>query len=106
VRVSSGGGEEPLWSADGRELFYRQGDAVMAVAVEADNEFSYAAPKTLFSGPYARRTGLGRDYDVATDGRFLMILQGDDTRPVAPASIVVVQNFGEELKQRVRPSAK
>jgi hypothetical protein len=35
-----------------------------------------------------------------------MILQEDETRPVTPASIVVVQNFGEELKQRVRPSAK
>ncbi len=34
VRVSSNGGYEPLWSADGRELFYRQDAAVMAVAVE------------------------------------------------------------------------
>jgi hypothetical protein len=106
VRVSSGGGGEPLWSVDGRELFYRQADAVMAIAVETDAEFSYAAPKTLFSGPYSRRVSLGRDYDVASDGRFLMILQEDETRPVTPASIVVVQNFGEELKQRVRPSAK
>ena len=107
VRVSSNGGYEPLWSADGRELFYRQGDAVMAVAVETGNEFSFAAPKPLFSGPYVQRPDpVARGYDVARDGRFLMILPGDENRAAAPASIVVVQNFGEELKQRVRPSGK
>ena len=50
VRVSSNGGYEPLWSADGRELFYRQGLAMMAVAVETGAEFSFATPKQLFSG--------------------------------------------------------
>jgi Tol biopolymer transport system component len=107
VRVSSNGGHEPLWSADGRELFYREGDAVMVVAVETDDEFSFAAPTLLFSGPYVQRSGsVSRGYDVARDGRFLMILQGEENRAVAPASIVVVQNFGEELKQRVRPSGR
>ena len=107
MRVSSNTGYEPLWSADGRELFYRQDAAVMAVAVETGNEFSFAAPKPLFSGPYLQRPNQGaRGYDVARDGRFLMILTGDENRTAAPASIVVVQNFGEELKQRVRPSGK
>jgi serine/threonine-protein kinase len=106
VRVSNGGGNEPLWSADGHELFYRQGDAVMAVAVDTSNEFSFAAPKRLFSGPYLQGRGDARGYDVGRDGRFLMILAGEENRAVAPATIVVVQNFGEELKQRVRPSGK
>ena len=107
VRVSSNGGYEPLWSADGTELFYRQGDAVMAVAVETRNEFSFAAPRPLFSGPYLQRPSSGaRSYDVARDGRFLMILPGDEKRAVAPATIVVVENFGEELKQQVRPREK
>jgi Tol biopolymer transport system component len=107
VRVSSGGGYEPLWSADGRELFYRRGDAMMATAVETASEFSFAAPTVLFSGPFVRPSRrVDRGYDVARDGRFLMILRGEDNRAAAPASIVVVQNFGEELKQRVRPSAK
>jgi WD40 repeat protein len=104
VRVSSTGGYEPLWSADGRELFYRNGDAVMAVAVETGTEFSFAPPRRLFSGPYVQRPlPTARGYDVARDGRFLMLLQGDENRAAAPASIVVVQNFTEELKQRVRP---
>jgi hypothetical protein len=107
VRVSRNGGQEPLWSADGRELFYRQADLLMTVAVETRNEFSFTAPKLLFSGPYVQRLdSRSRGYDVARDGRFLMILRGDENRAAAPESIVVVQNFAEELKQRVRPSAK
>ena len=107
VRVSSNGGYEPLWSADGRELFYRQADVVMTVAVETGNEFLFAAPKPLFSGPYVQTPRPNaRGYDVAHDGRFLMILRGDENRAAALPTIVVVQNFGEELKQRVRPSGK
>jgi Tol biopolymer transport system component len=107
VRVSSGGGYEPRWSADGRELFYRQGNAVMALPVETGTEFSFGAPQRLFSGPYVQRPGSGaRTFEVARDGRFLMILPGDDDVAVTPASIVVVQNFAEEVRQRSRPSAR
>jgi len=104
VRVSDGGGFEPLWSADGRELLYQQGGAVMAVAVETGAELAFAAPQRLFSGKFVQRSTLTvRSYDVARDGRFLMILPEDENTP-APASIVVVENFGEEVRQRVRPS--
>jgi hypothetical protein len=107
VRVSSAGGYEPLWSADGRELFYRQGNAVLAVAVDPGAEFPFGAPERLFSGPYVQlETGLSRAYDVAPDGRFLMLLAEGEDRAAAPASIVVVQNFAEEIKQRVRPSGR
>jgi Tol biopolymer transport system component len=101
VRVSSTGGYEPLWSADGRELFFRDGEAMMAVAVETGDEFSFAAPRALFSGPYIQRAApTARAYDVASDGRFLMILPSEENRTAAPSSIVVVQNFGEEIRQR------
>jgi serine/threonine-protein kinase len=107
VRVSSSSGYEPLWSLDGRELFYRQRDAVMAVSVETGAEFSFAAPQRLFSGPYVQRAGAGaRAYDVARDGRFLMIQPEGDSVALAPATIVVVQNFAEEIRQRVRPSTR
>jgi eukaryotic-like serine/threonine-protein kinase len=101
VRVSRNSGFEPRWSADGRELVYLQGAAMMAVAVEMDDDFSFAAPVELFSSPFLNAPGAGvRTYDVARDGRFLMI----QTSPVGSGelgSIVVVQNWIEELKQRV-----
>jgi serine/threonine-protein kinase len=104
VRVSQNGGFEPRWSADGRELFYLQGNALLAVAVESEQEFAFAAPVRLFSdvqffffsGPAIRT------YDVARDGRFLMIQSEAATQPdAAPSTIVVVQNWFEELRQRV-----
>ena len=51
-QVSTSGGDSPLWSPDGRELFYRNGDAVMAVSVKTDPTFSLETPKTLFRGTY------------------------------------------------------
>jgi eukaryotic-like serine/threonine-protein kinase len=105
VRVSRSGGFEPLWSHDGRELFYSQGNAIMAVRVETNDAFSFAAPVQLFMGRYFQFPGLeARTYDVARDGRFLMILPGNENAAAAPASIVVVENFTEELKERVKPS--
>jgi serine/threonine-protein kinase len=102
VRVSTGGGYEPQWSADGRELFYLQGTAMMAVAVETEREFSFATPVRLFVGGFYTIQAPGaRSYDVARDGRFLMIEPAPSDSGAAPASIVVVENWVEELKQRV-----
>jgi Tol biopolymer transport system component len=103
VRVSSTGGIEPRWSHDGRELFYLSGNAMMAVPVEAENDFSFSAAVELFDGPYRVSQGpYDHSYDVSSDGRFLMILpsagaDGAEGR----SSIVVVENWFEELKRLV-----
>ena len=101
VRVSPNGGYEPRWSADGKELYYLQGPAMMAVSVQTDGEFSFAAPTQLFSGRYfVDRSLMVGSYDVARDGRFLMIEPQNDANAAA-GSIVVVENWAEELKRRV-----
>jgi hypothetical protein len=76
--------------------------------VQTEGAFSFDAPVRLFSGArYAVAPQLGvRTYDVARDGRFLMILPGDEKAAEKPTSIVVVQNFTEELKERVRPNTQ
>ena len=79
----------------------------MAMAVETGNDFSFAAAKRLFEMPYAKRPQpYSRSYAVAHGGRFLMILPDEQNHAAALGSIVVVQNFGEELKRRVRPGGK
>jgi serine/threonine-protein kinase len=106
VRVSSSGGDEPLWSSDGRELFYRQAQAMMVVAGSIKgNDFSFGPPQQLFTGPFASAAGeVARSYDVSRDGRFLMLQPADSKSTRTTASIIVVQNFIEELKRRVRRS--
>ena len=92
-KVSTSGGNAPLWSSDSRELFYRSGDATMAVRVETDPEFKPGKPIVLFRGTYS-------DYwDISPDGkRFLMMKK---ITAEAPRKINIVVNWFEELKQRV-----
>jgi len=103
VRVSSSGGIEPRWSADGRELFYLQINSMMGVAVETEDKFSFGTPVRLFDERFfIEPNGAWRSYDVARDGRFLMIQPGSAAgAAAAQASIVVVQNWTEELKRLV-----
>jgi dipeptidyl aminopeptidase/acylaminoacyl peptidase len=97
VAVSNGGGRAPVWSRDGRELFYRQGTAVMAVPVTLQPAFTVGKSRRLFEGPYELpSTGGNPYYDVAPDGRFVMIRSVD---PAAGRQLRVVLNWFEELSR-------
>ena len=103
VAISTAGGTEPLWSRDGTELFYREDSAMMAVRIEAQEARLVAGtPEQLFEGSYAPDpiTGVNPNYDVAPDGRFLMLRTAPDDGPVAQ-SLHVVINFDQELRRRV-----
>jgi Tol biopolymer transport system component len=112
-QVSSDGGGSPLWSPDGRELFYRNGNATMAVEVETDPTFKHGNPKVLFRGTYIFETALNVSFtpwDITPDGKhFLMIKppaapksKTEETAAPAPQpKIIVVLNWFEELKDRV-----
>jgi hypothetical protein len=78
-----------------------------AIARGTASPCSFAAPQRLFSGPYVQRTGgSARAYDVARDGRFLMLLPEGAGVAAVPTSTVMVQNFAEEIRQRARPSGR
>ena len=92
-----------MWAQSGKELFYVDGmNTMMAVPVHTTPVFSSDTPTKLFDWPHFPVV-LGRGYDVSADGqRFLMIkdtARGDPAS--APASIVVVLNWVEELKRLV-----
>ena len=84
---------------DEGELFYRNGDKMMAVHIEAGTAFVFGQSQQLFERPYEPRDNrLGPAYDVSSDGRFLMLRRVGEERPM---EIRVVLNFDEELKRRV-----
>ncbi len=98
--VSVDGGISPVWSPDGSELFYRNRDAMIAVSVQTEPEFSVGTPTVLFRGGYAGGVAgpEGRLYDLAPDGaRFVMI----DTGGTTTDSFRVVLNWDQELLERV-----
>jgi serine/threonine protein kinase len=103
-QVSTGGGEDPLWSPDGRELFYRSRNSVIAVDVQTEPTFKAGKPKILFQQAYFSSSH--HMWDLSPDGkRFLMIkrlaVTDDESTQGGPRKINVVLNWLEELKQRV-----
>ncbi len=91
--VSLGGGTNPVWSRSGRELFYRRDGAMMAVEISTTPTFATGRPQRLFEAPFLS------SYDVARDGRFLMI----KLEPEPLIQLILVQNWLEELKRPVPP---
>ncbi len=90
-----------VWAPDGGEVFFLQGTQLMAVPVQTDAGFTHQTPKVLFEAPYFFGAP-GRNYDVAPDGRFLMVKTGSQPGEDAPTpNITVVLNWFEELKARV-----
>jgi Tol biopolymer transport system component len=104
-RVSSTGGKEPVWSRDGRELFYRDfSGALMAVSVERGETLTVRAPVKLFDGSRYVGGGStlgGRTYDLDLDGsRFLMIKNAAPSAD-ATSTVVVTENWFQELQSRL-----
>ena len=95
VQVSTGGGVRPVWSRDGRELFYRDGDQMMTVSVAtstAGSTFTAGKPRLLFEGRYAPY------FDVSLDGQqFLMIRE----ESAGTSELHIVLDWFEELKRLV-----
>jgi serine/threonine-protein kinase len=101
LQISVGGGDEPGWAPSGRELFYRNAGKMMAVPVTTTPKFVAGKPLLLFGGLYFYNTLPNRSYDVAPDGRFVMVKE--PAGEGAPRNINVILNWGGELKRLVRP---
>src|SRR5262249_15237273 len=102
-QISTGGGYAPLWSRDGQESFYRNSTSVVGVKIGAQVNFVVVSSSPLFNlaGYVLAGTG-GVPYDVARDGRFLMLKSDAPGDSGSRQDIVVVQNWLDELKQLVQ----
>src|SRR5262245_43141644 len=98
-QVSHGGAREVSWSRDGRELFYRDGNRMMAVQVAGTETFSPGRPEVLFERDYCQAGGPGiMNYDATPDGqRFLMLKRADNSG----ARLTVVQGLRELIRQHM-----
>jgi Tol biopolymer transport system component len=103
-QISAGGGTEPVWNHNGRELFYRDGDKMMAVDIATQPGFSAGKPRELFEGHYEPSPGSNPNYDVSLDGRRFLMVKPTEQKE-SSAQIVLVLNWFEELRRRV-PATK
>jgi hypothetical protein len=95
-QVSVGGGGFPVWRWDGKELFYRSGSAMVAVPIDTSNGLSWGKPVELFVHAWS---GFFHPYDVARDGRFLMIVPAPEENGATRLNVVI--NWASELAARV-----
>ena len=95
--ISNGGGSEPVWSTDGTELFYRSGEWLFAVPIEAGDDLRVGSPGALFQGSFKfEPLGGNQMYAVTADGQhFLMIDEGE--APRGTDSLHLVLDFASEL---------
>ena len=94
-QISRDGGTEPLWSPDGRELFYRKGDAVMSVDIDLTGEFRPGSGRQLFEGPFVPGE-ISKNYDMDLEGQRFLMVEG---RADPPTEVRLILNWFTELDQ-------
>ncbi len=103
-QISPSGGTKPVWARNGRELFYLEsGGALVTVSIQTQPSFSAGNPNKLFDAPYFSAVNM-RSYDATPDGRRFLFIKdtaGAAATDAPSPSIVVVQNWTEELKRLV-----
>ena len=100
-QVSNGGGEQPRWRADGKELFFLSGEGKMvSVPVRGEANFDTGAPVELFQANPRELVATSEqlEYAVTRDGQRFLInteVKGAETRPMS-----IVMNWDAELKKK------
>jgi serine/threonine protein kinase/Tol biopolymer transport system component len=95
-RITTNGGEEPIWDRSGRRLYYRNGDEWMRVEIASTPSFHASQPVQVMQGPYVNIPGYS--YDVAPDGRFLMLKS--EYQDKKASQIEVVENWPALLEKK------
>ena len=92
-QISTGGGDRPVWSRDGKELYFISADQkMMSVGIKSGDRFDYTAPKPLFDTPISPFAS----FDIAKDGRFLIPVPMEQG---GASEIDVIVNWTAALKR-------
>jgi hypothetical protein len=103
AQVSKNGGSEPVWARDGRDLFYRAGDRLMAAGVQFGGDIRVGAARVVLPASYERGTLDRANYDVMPGGRFVFVRGAE--QPSAAGDLHVVLNWVDTVRPLItRPS--
>jgi serine/threonine-protein kinase len=106
-QISSDGGNMPLWSREGKQLFYTSTNAqdYWVVDVRMDESFFARKPRPLFTSKQFAGGSPSHAWDVSPDGQHFLMTKFGDRTPTPVTEIILVQNWFEELK-RLAPAKK
>jgi len=103
-QITRDGGEDPIWSPDGKELFFVKNRRLFSVAIHTEPSVSFGNPTGTAINGFIQGLGNGpRQYDIMPDGKgFVMLFPPDQTNaPASATQIQVVLNWLSELEQRI-----
>jgi serine/threonine-protein kinase len=93
-QISTTGGDQPMWSRDEKELFYRAGNKLVAASLQIGSDIVVRSRVELFDDDF--ETSNATNYDVSPDGKsFVMLQRVEDTR-----QITVMVNWLDEIRRR------
>jgi eukaryotic-like serine/threonine-protein kinase len=107
IQVSSDGGTDPVWKRTGRELYFRNGDKMMAVAVSTTPAFAAGHPQILWEGHYSHgmSTSCGppgatsSNFDASADGRRFLMIKDEAPDTAVSRQIIVVLGWADEVNR-------
>ena len=105
TQVSSERGRSPMWSRNGKQLFYWQGPKLWAVDVQIGSVFSAGKPRLLFEQEGYGTSDPIRNWDISPDGQRFLMVKWEESKPQPVTEFILVQNWFEELNRLV-PSGK
>jgi serine/threonine-protein kinase len=100
-QISVQGGTEPVWAHSGRELFYKSQGSLMVVGVQTTPTFAALEVRELFSTRGYTTFAVHRTYDVTEDDQRFVMIRETMVEEGGATELIVVENFFEELKERV-----
>jgi hypothetical protein len=103
-QISTDGGTQPVWTRDGRSLFFRADGKVMKVAIERppSPEPVKHPPTVLFDDMYVRGHPALANYDVSIDGSRLLMIKGE--HPERTSEIRVLQGWKSKVTSQLEQS--
>jgi eukaryotic-like serine/threonine-protein kinase len=105
IQISNDGGSDPVWKRTGGELYFRNGDKMMAVVVSTTGAFTAGRPRILWEGHYSHgmSTSCGppgassSNYDVTADGHRFLMIKDEAPDTAVSKEIVVVLGWADEV---------
>jgi eukaryotic-like serine/threonine-protein kinase len=96
VQVSANGGTEPVWSRDGKKIFYRAQRKFMVATVSTTSSFSVVSRDVFLDDRFATANAPHANYDVSPDGKQLLVLEA-----MEDPQIVIVHNWAAKVRARL-----
>jgi serine/threonine-protein kinase len=100
-QISTGGGQFPIWSRNGREIFFESLDnRIMVADYSARGESFEAGKPRIWSNQNLLNTGIFPNLDLAPDGKRFVVLPGDTGETKSSVHVTFLLNFFDELRRK------